>query len=73
MMGYKKLDMPKAEAAVKQLLEALGEDVDREGLKDTPRRVAKYWAELLEGEDYTNQEIADQLGVSASTVSKYLN
>lgn len=59
MMGYKKLDMPKAEAAVKQLLEALGEDVDREGLKDTPRRVAKYWAELLEGEDYTNQEIAN--------------
>lgn len=55
----KNLDMPKVEEAVKNLLIALGEDVDREGLKDTPRRVAKYWAELLEGEDYTNQEIAD--------------
>ena len=58
-MGYKKLDMPKVEEAVKNLLVALGEDVEREGLRDTPRRVAKYWAELLEGEDYTNEEIAE--------------
>ena len=58
-MGYKKLDMPKVEEAVKNLLIALGEDVEREGLKETPRRVAKYWAELLEGEDYTNAEIAE--------------
>ena len=58
-MGYKKLDIPKVEEAVKNLLVALGEDVDREGLKETPRRVAKYWAELLEGEDYTNKEIAE--------------
>lgn len=56
-MGYKKLDMPKVEEAVKNLLVTLGEDIDREGLKETPRRVAKYWAELLEGEDYTNEEI----------------
>lgn len=58
-MGYKKLDMPKVEEAVKNLLVALGEDVDKEGLKETPRRVAKYWAELLEGEDYTNEEIGE--------------
>lgn len=58
-MGYKKLDMPKVEEAVKNLLIALGEDVNREGLKETPRRVAKYWAELLEGEDYTNAQIAE--------------
>lgn len=57
-MGYKKLDIPKVEEAVKNLLISLGEDVNREGLKETPRRVAKYWAELLEGEDYTNEEIA---------------
>lgn len=56
-MGYKKLDMPKVEEAVKNLLAALGEDLEREGLRETPRRVAKYWAELLEGEDYTNEEI----------------
>ena len=58
-MGYKKLDMPKVEEAVKNLLVALGEDVNREGLKETPHRVAKYWAELLEGEDYTNKEIGE--------------
>lgn len=46
-MRYKKLDMPKVEEAVKNLLIALGEDVDRDGLKETPRRVAKYWAEKL--------------------------
>lgn len=58
-MGYKKLDMPKVEDAVKNLLVALGEDIDRPGLQETPRRVAKYWAELLEGEDYTNEQIAE--------------
>ena len=58
-MGYKKLDMPKVEEAVKNLLIALGEDVNRPGLIETPRRVAKYWAELLEGEDYTNEQIAE--------------
>ena len=58
-MGYKKLDMPKVEEAVRNLLIALGEDIEREGLKETPRRVAKYWAEILEGEDYTNEQIAE--------------
>lgn len=58
-MGYKKLDMPKVEEAVKNLLIALGEDLTKEGLVETPRRVAKYWAEMLEGEDYTNEEIAN--------------
>ena len=58
-MGYKKLDMPKVEEAARNLLIALGEDIEREGLKETPRRVAKYWAELLEGEDYTNAQIAE--------------
>ena len=58
-MGYKKLDMPKVEEAARNLLIALGEDIEREGLKETPRRVAKYWAEILEGEDYTNAQIAE--------------
>lgn len=53
------MDKQKVEEAVKQLLEAFGEDTNREGLKDTPRRVAGYWEELLEGMKYTNQEIAE--------------
>lgn len=54
----KNVNISRVEDAVRNLLDALGEDVNREGLKDTPKRVAKYWAELLEGEDYTNEEIA---------------
>lgn len=46
--------------AAKQLLIAMGQDVEREGLKETPRRVAGYWQELLEGEQYTNKEIAQK-------------
>ena len=42
--------------AAKQLLIAIGEDPEREGLKETPRRIAGYWQELLEGEEYTNKE-----------------
>ena len=52
-------DRDKCEEAVKLLLEYFGEDIDRQGLKETPRRVAGYWQELLEGNQYTNQEIAN--------------
>lgn len=55
----KNVNIIRVEDAVRNLLYALGEDVNRESLKDTPKRVAKYWAELLEGEDYTNKEIAE--------------
>lgn len=50
------------EEAVEKLLLGFGEDINREGLKDTPKRVAKYWKELLEGSSYTNQEIAEKYG-----------
>lgn len=39
----------KVEAAVKLLLEGMGEDVNREGLKETPARVARMYEELLSG------------------------
>lgn len=55
-------DRKKAEGAVRDLLSAFGEDVEREGLVDTPRRVAGYWEELLEGMRYTNDEIAKMYG-----------
>jgi GTP cyclohydrolase I len=41
------LDLPRAQAAVADLLEALGIDLDDESLQDTPRRVAAMYAELL--------------------------
>jgi GTP cyclohydrolase I len=43
------VDRPRAEAAIRELLIAVGEDPDREGLKDTPQRVAKSYEELLAG------------------------
>lgn len=55
-----KFDYEKVKEATKQLLIAMGQDVERPGLKETPRRVAGYWKELLEGENYTNQEIAEK-------------
>ncbi len=54
--GGKKLDREKVIDAVMQLLEALGEDTSREGLKETPRRVADAYAELLSGEGKTAEE-----------------
>lgn len=43
---------------VRGILTALGDDPDREGLKDTPDRVARMYAEVFEGMNYTNHEIA---------------
>jgi len=52
------VDRPRAEAAIRELLIAVGEDPDREGLRDTPKRVAKSYEELLAGLD---QDPADVL------------
>ena len=43
------VDLDRAEAAVRELLLAIGEDPDRDGLKATPRRVAKAYAETMSG------------------------
>jgi GTP cyclohydrolase I len=43
------VDLVRAEAAVRELLYAIGEDPDRDGLKATPRRVARSYAEVFAG------------------------
>ncbi len=43
---------------IRGILEALGDDPDREGLKETPDRVARMYEEVFEGMNYTNDEIA---------------
>lgn len=48
-MPTKKIDHKKIEEAVTQILVAIGEDPSREGLKDTPNRVARMYDELLAG------------------------
>jgi len=42
-------DQPRAEAAIRELLLAVGEDPDREGLRDTPARVARAYREIFAG------------------------
>jgi GTP cyclohydrolase IA len=42
-------DQPRAEKAIRELLLAVGEDPDREGLRDTPARVARAYAEMFAG------------------------
>ena len=52
------MDKQKIEKAIRDLLIALGENPDREGLVETPKRVAKMYAEVLEGIQYSNDQIA---------------
>lgn len=42
------VDIGKVELAVRQLLEAVGENPDREGLRDTPARYARWWREFMD-------------------------
>jgi len=43
------VDLPRIEQAVREILTAVGEDPDREGLQETPARVARMYAELFSG------------------------
>ena len=43
------VDLPRAQAAVRELLIAVGEDPDRPGLRETPARVARAYAETFAG------------------------
>jgi GTP cyclohydrolase IA len=43
------VDHPRVQGLIRELLEAIGEDPDREGLRETPRRVADMYVELFEG------------------------
>lgn len=47
--ALKGVDRPRAEAAIRELLIAVGEDPDRPGLKDTPARVARAYTEIFAG------------------------
>lgn len=51
------IDFARAEAAVRELLIAVGEDPDREGLVDTPARVARAYAETFAGLRMTPEEV----------------
>ncbi len=52
------IDTKAIEGHIRGILEALGENPDREGLRETPQRVAKMYEEIFAGMNYTNREIA---------------
>jgi len=64
------IDTKAIEEHIKGILVALGDNPDREGLKDTPKRVARMYEEVFEGMNYTNREIADMF---AKTFEETMN
>lgn len=60
----KKIDTEKIQECIREILIALGDNPDREGLKDTPKRVAKMYEEVFEGMTHTNEEIASMFGTT---------
>ena len=50
------MDTQKIEAAVKMIIEAVGEDANREGLQETPARVARMYQEIFSGLGQTAEE-----------------
>lgn len=48
-MANRNFDLPRIEAAVREILRAIGEDPARDGLKDTPERVARMYTEIFAG------------------------
>jgi len=52
------IDKKAIQEHIRGILIALGDDPDREGLKDTPDRVARMYEEVFEGMNYSNDEIA---------------
>lgn len=55
----KEFDHEKIKGAIRTIIEALGDDPNREGLIETPDRVARMYDEVFEGMRYTNDEIAE--------------
>lgn len=60
----KEFDYEAIKGHIRGILEALGEDPDREGLRETPDRVARMYGEVFEGLRYSNAEIAEMFNKS---------
>lgn len=56
------IDTKAIEEHIRGILTALGEDPDREGLVETPQRVARMYEEVFAGMNYTNRELAEMYG-----------
>ena len=61
-MDDRHIDKDRVERATRELIVALYDDPTREGLVETPKRVAKFFDEVMQGMLYTNHEIAEMYG-----------
>lgn len=66
-------DEARIKKAVQEIIEAIGEDISREGIKDTPQRVAEMYAELFQGmqkDPKEDLEIGFELGHREMVICK---
>ena len=63
------MDRAAIEEHVRGIIRAIGDDPDREGLRETPARVARMCEEIFEGNSYTNDEIAEMFSKSFESPS----
>jgi GTP cyclohydrolase I len=66
----KRVDGDKVQSLVYELLSALGEDPAREGLADTPRRVAKFWSEFLDHNEPNLGTVFESVNVDEMVIVK---
>ena len=69
----KKIDTDTIQRCIREILVALGDDPEREGLKDTPKRVAKMYEEVFEGMNYTNEQIAEMFNTTFDEEDSFTN
>ena len=67
----KEFNHEKIKEAIRTIIVELGDDPEREGLIETPDRVAKMYDEIFEGMRYTNDEIADMFDKCFEDVSSH--
>jgi len=67
------IDKKAIEDHIRGILIALGDDPSREGLKETPARVANMYEEIFEGMAYSNDELIEKLGVTFDEEDIYEN
>lgn len=65
----KEFNHEKIQAAIRTIIEELGDDPEREGLKETPERVARMYDEVFEGMRYSNDEIAEMFNKCFEDIS----
>lgn len=65
----KEFDHERIKNAIRELIEAIGDDPERSGLRETPDRVARMYDEIFEGMRYSNDEIAQMFGKCFKDIS----